>query len=153
MIIYLASPLGFTESTKVFMEKIELKLKLMGHEVINPWKLSDEKEIQMALNIDDYQLRKEMLHNIDIKIGYTNEMAIRRSDAILAVLDGTDVDSGTSAEIGFGYAIGKRIYGYRGDFRIAGDNEGCLVNLQIQYFIEQSGGKIIRSINEIKYIR
>ena len=42
----------------------------------------------------------------------------------MAVLDGTDVDSGTAAEIGYAFARGKLIVGYRGDFRLSADNEG-----------------------------
>ena len=59
------------------------------------------------------------------------------------MLDGTDVDSGTAAEIGYAFARGKNILGYRGDFRLSADNEGATVNLQVEYFIRESGGDII----------
>jgi len=36
----------------------------------------------------------------------------------------------------------KRIIGYRGDFRLVGDNEGAVVNLQVEYFIKAGGGTI-----------
>ena len=62
---------------------------------------------------------------------------------MLAVLDGTDVDSGTASEIGYAYAKGKPMVGYRGDFRLSSDNEGGVVNLQVQYFILTSGGSIV----------
>ncbi|MEH2513475.1 nucleoside 2-deoxyribosyltransferase [Nitrobacteraceae bacterium AZCC 1564] len=64
-------------------------------------------------------------------------------------LDGVDVDSGTAAEIGYGFARGKRIIGYRGDFRLSADNEGSIVNLQVEYFIRASGGTIISTIDEL----
>ena len=38
------------------------------------------------------------------------------SDVANAVLDGTDVDSGTASEIGYAFAKGKAIVGYRGVF-------------------------------------
>jgi nucleoside 2-deoxyribosyltransferase len=63
------------------------------------------------------------------------------------VLDGTDVDSGTAAEIGYAFAKGKPILGYRGDFRLAADNEGGVVNLQVEYFIRASGGDIITKLD------
>ncbi len=47
-----------------------------------------------------------------------------------------DVDSGMATEIGYAYAKGN---GYRGDFRIAGDNPGAIVNLQVEHFIRNSG--------------
>jgi nucleoside 2-deoxyribosyltransferase len=66
-----------------------------------------------------------------------------------AVLDGVDVDSGTAAEIGYAYARGKPILGYRGDFRLSADNEGSTVNLQVEYFIRQSGGDIIAALADL----
>ena len=65
------------------------------------------------------------------------------------MLDGADVDSGTAAEIGYAFARGTPIVGYRGDFRLAGDNEGAVVNLQVEYFIRASGGTIVTRLAEI----
>jgi nucleoside 2-deoxyribosyltransferase len=65
------------------------------------------------------------------------------------VLDGTDVDSGTASEIGYAYARGKLIVGYRGDFRLSSDNEGGIVNLQVEHFIRASGGTIVSKASEI----
>ncbi len=59
-----------------------------------------------------------------------NEIAIQKSDIIVAVVDGTDVDSGTAREIGYAYALGKPILGLRTDFRTQGI-EGT-VNLMIE---------------------
>jgi nucleoside 2-deoxyribosyltransferase len=42
---------------------------------------------------------------------------ISHSDAVVAVLDGSDADSGTSFECGYAYAIGKPVLGVRTDFR------------------------------------
>ncbi len=153
--IYFASPLGFTESTKEFMDKIENKLIELGFDVLNPWKLDSTtgERIAKAMKIDNSERRKSILHNINESIGYLNEKAIRECDMIFAVLDGTDVDSGTASEIGYGCALGKKIFGYRGDFRLSADNEGSIVNLQVQYWIEISGGSIITNINDIKCIK
>ena len=38
-------------------------------------------------------------------------------DAVVAVLDGPDVDSGTCIELGMAHALGKKIIGVRTDFR------------------------------------
>jgi nucleoside 2-deoxyribosyltransferase len=72
-----------------------------------------------------------------------------QSDLIFAVLDGVDVDSGTAAEIGYGFAKGKKIVGYRGDFRLSADNEGSIVNLQVEYFIKASGGTILTRLADV----
>jgi nucleoside 2-deoxyribosyltransferase len=74
------------------------------------------------------------------EIGGNNRAGIDSADMVLAVLDGTDVDSGTAAEIGYAFGKGKPIRGCRGDFRLFADNDGSMVNLQVEYFIRQSGG-------------
>ena len=85
-----------------------------------------------------------------MKIAKKNEDLLLQSDYILAILDGSDIDSGTAAEIGIGYAHGKKIYGYRGDFRWSGDNLGTKINLQVEYCIRESGGSIFYSIEELE---
>jgi len=80
-----------------------------------------------------------------------NSQAIEACDAVVAVLDGPDVDSGTAAEIGYAHARGKMIIGYRGDFRLAADNIGSTVNLQVEYFIKASGGAIASSLADLTH--
>ncbi|CAN5601544.1 nucleoside 2-deoxyribosyltransferase [soil metagenome] len=142
MKIYLASPLGFAASTAQFME--ELAASLSQHvEVINPW--DDHRfddEFARAQGIADRSERLAVYYLANTELGRSNAASITGSDGVVAVLDGVDVDSGTASEIGFAFAKGKRIYGLRTDFRLAGDNEGSIVNLQVQYFIEASGGEI-----------
>ena len=84
-----------------------------------------------------------------MEIGGNNRTAIDCCDMVLAVLDGVDVDSGTAAEIGYAFARDKPILGYRGDLRLSADNEGSVVNLQVEYFIRQSGGDIITTIDSL----
>ena len=84
-----------------------------------------------------------------MEIGHNNRTAIDKSNVVFAILDGTDVDSGTAAEIGYAFAKGKTIVGYRGDFRLSADNEGSKVNLQVEYFIRESGGEIITRLSEL----
>jgi nucleoside 2-deoxyribosyltransferase len=66
------------------------------------------------------------------------------------VLDGVDVDSGTASEIAFAYALGKRVFGLRTDFRLTGDNEAALVNLQVRYWIDASGGSAVTSLGALR---
>src|ERR1051325_4485539 len=85
----------------------------------------------------------------DHKIGGNNASAIDRCDAVFAILDGVDVDSGTASEIGYAFARGKPILGYRGDCRLSADNEGATVNLQVEFFIRKSGGTIITTLAQL----
>jgi nucleoside 2-deoxyribosyltransferase len=59
-----------------------------------------------------------------------NIAAIEKSDILIAVIDGVDIDSGTAWEIGYAYAREKPVFGLRTDFRTLGI-EGT-VNLMIE---------------------
>ena len=146
MKIYMASPFGFTEITNHFMEIVEDSLIKIGYEVINPWRLNNILPItQITIKSND----RATLSQSNIKIGHNNEIAIRNCDLVLAFLEGCDIDSGTASEVGFAYGIGKQIIGYRNDKRKLGENAGCIVNLQLQYWIEQSNGFILSSKKEL----
>ena len=93
--------------------------------------------------------RREAWRRLNHEMGATNRAAIDVATA-LAVLDGVDVDSGTAAEIGYAFARGKLIVGYRGDFRLSADNEGSTVNLQVEYFIRESGGTIVERYEDLE---
>jgi hypothetical protein len=43
--------------------------------------------------------------------------AIRSSNLVVAVLDGSEIDAGVAVEIGISWALGKRIFGLRTDAR------------------------------------
>jgi nucleoside 2-deoxyribosyltransferase len=150
MRIYLAGPLGFSEAGRPFHEDvIKSALEAMGHVVLDPWALSDPAAIAAVADLPYGVERRDRWRALNATIGRTNAEAIDACDLVFAVLDGTDVDSGTAAEIGYACARGKTILGYRGDIRLSADNEGATVNLQVEYFIDSSGGCIIRSIERL----
>lgn len=91
-------------------------------------------------------LLEELPSTVNAALGAANAELIAASDGVLAVLDGTDVDSGTASEIGYAAALGKVIVGVRTDFRMAGDNADTPVNLQVMHFIVLSGGCYTTSI-------
>lgn len=112
--VYLAAPL-FSEAERDFNSKLRDKIKSAGFNVFLPQEDSN--------NIKDEKNRQEIIFN-------KNVAAIERSDIIAAVIDGTDVDSGTAWEIGYAFARRKTIIGLRTDFRTLGI-EGT-VNLMIE---------------------
>jgi len=150
--IYLASPLGFAESTKSFM-KNELipSIKGVGVTVINPWDADGEinRKIDEAKSINDPNKRRAAWREIIQLLGRANAKSIEQSDGVVAVLDGVDVDSGTAAEIGYATALGKWVIGYRGDFRRTGEDVASEVNLQVEYFIYKSGGSVVHSLADL----
>ena len=109
---------------------------------IDPFRLTPPSLLARARRRPPGRARQAALARVNHEIARANREAIDGADAVLAVLDGTDVDSGTAAEIGYAFARGKRIVGYRGDVRVTGDNEGAVVNLQVEYFVRASGGTI-----------
>lgn len=147
--VYLASPLGFAESTRAFMHHLAGELSAYV-EVINPWDDQRYAEEFVALAAEnDWGRRTARLVEINRDLGRTNAEGIERADGLFAILDGVDVDSGTAAEIGYAAAKGKFVVGLRTDFRLAGDNHGSLVNLQVEYFIAITGGRVVTTVEEL----
>jgi nucleoside 2-deoxyribosyltransferase len=144
--IYLAGPLGFSEAGRAFVPRLKRVLAAKGHRVVDPFALTDTGA---AERMRYGAARRAAWRKLNRTIAANNRAAIDRCDAIVAVLDGTDVDSGTAAEIGYGFAVGKPIVGYRGDFRLAADNDGAAVNLQVEYFIRESGGDIVSAVADL----
>ena len=98
--------------------------------------------------------RRDALKIANLEQGRYDLGLVRGSRAILAVLDGCDVDSGTALEIGYGFALGLLIVGLRTDIRGSGDNEGSEVNLMIETCIADSGGIYTTSTDEaIEFVR
>ena len=128
MQVYVASPLGFTHPTKAWYDAVLLPaLEAAGHVVLDPWSASAD--------LFDGVTDPAELALANTEAAQRNEDMLRACDAVLAVLDGVDVDSGTAAEIGFAYALGKTVIGWRSDFRLAGDNAASVVNLQVEHFL------------------
>lgn len=150
MKVYLAGPLGFSEVGSVFQNGTLIpELKRLGYEVLNPWELTDRQKIEGVNAMPYGAARRDAWRVLNVEIGANNRKAIDVCDAVVAILDGVDVDSGTAAEIGYAFALGTPILGYRGDFRLSADNEGSTVNLQVEYFIRQSGGDIVTHLADL----
>jgi nucleoside 2-deoxyribosyltransferase len=149
--IYTAGPLGFSEAGRAFHRDCVLaEVKRLGHQALDPWTLTDPSRIDAVLGMPYGEARRDAWRALNVEIANNNRAAIDACDLVFAVLDGVDVDSGTAAEIGYAFAKAKPIIGYRGDFRISADNEGSVVNLQVEYFIRQSGGEIILALAELE---
>jgi hypothetical protein len=121
---------------------------LESESVSDPWEGPFRPTIEEASAIRDWPARVAAFKEIAAQIGKPNEDMIRSCDAVLGVLDGAELDSGTVSEIGFGAGVGKRCYGLRTDFRECGDFDGIPINLQVLYWIESGGGRLFRKIEE-----
>src|SRR5215475_6865749 len=139
--IYMASPLGFSEAGRHFYHSVLLPhVAGLGYEVLDPWALADQAKIDAVQRLPYGPEKRDAWRRLNREIGATNRAAIDRAD----------VDSGTAAEIGYAFARGKLIVGYRGDFRLSADNEGSTVNLQVEFFIHESGGAIVSRYEDLE---
>ena len=114
MIIYLAGPL-FSLAERRFNEEFAKAL---------------EQSVLPSMVI----LPQDHAAKIGGEAGFAERMysfsldAINHSDAVVAILDGADTDSGTCIEIGYAKAKGKLVIGVRTDFR-SGEDRG--LNLMV----------------------
>jgi len=140
--VYVASPFGFTLPTRIFYNRTLLPaLFANGAEPLDPW-AAPFQDLPEALRLPPGPARDEALAAANRRHGAYNRGLLDRCRAVFAVLDGTDVDSGTASEIGYASALGHPVTAWRSDTRMTGDNAGCVVNLQVQHFIESGGGGV-----------
>ncbi len=103
MEIYLAGPL-FTQAERSWNLRLAALLTQAGHSVFLP-----QTEVQSIPDLD-----ADAIFRCDVD-------GVRAADAVLAIVDGADPDSGTSFECGLAYAMGIPIVVARTDFRAGGD--------------------------------
>jgi nucleoside 2-deoxyribosyltransferase len=140
--VYMAGPLGFTEAGRLYHETVLVPaVRAAGLEPLDPWAIDPALQAVFALPVGSAE-RRERLPDVNRAIGERNARLIAECGVVLAVLDGNDVDSGTAAEIGYAAAIHKPVIGLRCDHRVTGDNEATLVNLQVEWFVIESGGSL-----------
>jgi nucleoside 2-deoxyribosyltransferase len=146
--IYIASPLGFTEAGRLYNDTVLLPaVRDAGFEALDPWDVDAEILRVFELDREDPE-RRLRLPDTNRAVGRRNADLIRSAAGMLAVLDGDDVDSGTAAEIGYGTALGCPVVGLRMDLRNSGDNEATLVNLQVEWFVLESGGQLTTGLGQ-----
>jgi nucleoside 2-deoxyribosyltransferase/predicted secreted protein len=113
--VYLAAPL-FSESECDYNRKVA--------DILAGYAL----QVHLPQDCGDSEHAREL--SVQQKIFTSNLRALDDADIIIAIIDGADADSGTSWEIGYAYAKGKKIISLRTDFRRVGVNE--MVNLMLE---------------------
>jgi nucleoside 2-deoxyribosyltransferase len=138
---YVASPLGFTEAGRDYYQRVYLPALATVIEPVDPWALTGPGEFAQAR-------RAGRLRELALAVGRRNAEAIRSCRLLAAHLDGQEPDAGTASEVGYAAALGLRCFGLRSDLRQSGE-EGVAVNLQVQTFISDSGGRIVTALPEL----
>ena len=124
--IYIAGPL-FNTHERWYLERIAETLENAGYSTFLPHRDAG----LVRLGSFEERLR---IFEIDID-------ALNACDLCVALLTGADQDSGTSAELGYMYALGKPCFG------ITDDKRGALNN--IIWGICGNGQQIVRSIDDL----
>ncbi len=114
MEIYLAGPL-FTQAERRWQRELAGALRSHDLRVFLP---QDDAGLPLLREPPDFHGAFEACRD-----------AIDRADAVVAVLDGSDADSGTAWECGYAHARGKPIVAIRTDFR-GGEDQG--LNLMLR---------------------
>ena len=108
-IIYFAGPL-FTQAERMWNQRLAetIKTKRKDLEIFLPQKKNKEAIINGKLDFN--KIFQICINGID------------SSDIVVAILDGSDSDSGTCFECGYAFSKGKPIIGVRTDIRGGEDN-------------------------------
>jgi nucleoside 2-deoxyribosyltransferase len=118
--VYFAGPL-FTQAERNWNTAIAEGLQDAGFEVLLP-------QIQ-AINIVKSTgglTKEERKALFDVAIDSVN-----KCDAVIAILDGPDPDSGTCFECGYALGLNRPVLGIRTDLRFGGDDPDAGVNLML----------------------
>ncbi len=132
MKIYQAGPL-FSDAERAWHRQLRTRLEDCGFTVIWPGDLISAADVQAWGN------------DAARRIMETDRDALLSCDAVVALLDGPQVDDGTAWEIGFACAREIPVIGIRTDFRQGGDTGTGLVNAMI----EGSCQTIVRSVKKL----
>jgi len=138
--IYLATSL-FTVAEREFGFSLTDKIEKLGYNVYYPWRDAGDEELIKRFQRDMSQVNDEIVRR--------NLEAIRNCDQFIAVAEGSDVESGTSMEIGFAHALGKRIRCLRTDFRTQGERIGP-VNIMISTPAEKFYTSVDELVDDLK---
>jgi len=136
--VYVAGPL-FSQAEREFLEKLVDCLARAAH-------LDPIKHFFLP-HRDGGELGKgptrEYIFNLDIN-------KINSADVIIALLDGQDSDSGTCVELGYAYALNKKIFGLLTDFRsyCTNDHEPHRPNLMV-WGVCEAGNSLFNSLESL----
>jgi len=137
-LVYVAGPL-FSQAERDFLEKMVDCLAKAAH-------LSPTEHFFLP-HRDGGELGKgptrTQIFNLDIN-------TIKQVDIVVALLDGQDSDSGTCVELGYAYAMKKKVFGILTDFRsyYTNDHEPHRPNLMV-WGVCENGGTVYNNLKSL----
>ena len=138
--VYLATPM-FSQAEKDFNLKIAHLLEEFGYDVFLPQR--DGLEAALLEGKSEEEVVK-MIFNLDYQ-------QVMKADIIFMNIDGRVPDEGANVELGMGYAVGKRCYGFKTDTRsleINLDVNPLIGGCMIKMFKNFDGNALMNDIRE-----
>jgi nucleoside 2-deoxyribosyltransferase/predicted secreted protein len=136
--VYLAAPL-FSEAERNYNLTIAGLLRKNLFDVFLPQETGDDSETRSKEG--------------QVKIFADNVSALKNSDILIAIIDGADADSGTSWEMGYAFALGKKVIALRTDFRRSGSHEKVNLMLEESSTVVNSSEKLLEAIKSPLFLK
>jgi nucleoside 2-deoxyribosyltransferase len=112
MKVFIAGPL-FSQAEQEFNLKLDEFLRKQGFETFLPQR--EVGELWRRIRKRGHKAYR-MIYEEDLR-------GLEEADVVVAILDGTDVDSGTAFEVGYACARGKPVIGLKTDTRVFAKEE------------------------------
>lgn len=112
MKIFIAGPL-FSQAEREFNLKVDEGLRKHGFDTFLPQR--DVGKLDELFAKDGKRAYRTIFER-DLR-------GLEGADAVVAILDGPDVDSGTAFEVGYAFAKGKPVVGLKTDMRVFARDE------------------------------
>lgn len=111
--IYLAGAL-FNAQDREALARLAAGLEQAGHTTFLPHRdAGDDAATRGPVDEADAEERRKRVFDADLA-------GLQKTDGVVALLDGPDVDAGTAFEVGWAHANGRPVMGVRTDFRTLG---------------------------------
>lgn len=143
-VVYLASPFGFSTSAKRYVLPLVAEaIRSTGATVYEPFSTNKQN------GLGPHNNEANKLWAFDI--AYADRDAVRKADAIFAVINGMPPDEGVCVELGIAIALGKPTFLFRDDFRKCADSNLLDCNLMMYSGLPKKSWQtfVYRSIDEI----
>jgi len=132
MKVFIAGPL-FSQAEREFNLKVDGELRKHGFETFLPQR--DVGKLDDLLAKEGERAYRTIFER-DLK-------GLDQADAVVAILDGPDVDSGTAFEVGYAFAKGKPVVGLKTDMRVFAKDE------ELNNMLAQGIRALARNLDEV----
>ncbi len=132
MKVFIAGPL-FSQAEREFNLEVDKYLDKHGFETFLPQR-----------EVGDLWKRIRKRGRRAYKIIYEADLqGLEKADVVVAILDGSDVDSGTAFEVGYACAQGKPVIGLKTDMRVFAREE------EVNNMLAQGVRKIVENFDDL----